>query len=201
MLCYYTDEPFTILAPQNSATKRAENLLQQPELVKKLVLDHVVLGSRIDLTNITSENPTTTFQTLGGRSVHVQRTTTTTDGNTTILLKANQANVVQKKIVIPNGLLVVLDNYLFQDDDNINKTTNSTTTTTEQSVTIMKTTETTSTTTKSITSKKEQDTKNQFNTTFVENIMEVLSFLKSGVRVFQHFVSRSNVSKLLDESK
>ncbi|CAH0557354.1 unnamed protein product [Brassicogethes aeneus] len=167
-----SDEPFTIFAPQNSATKRAENLLQQPELVKKLLLDHVVLKQRLDLTNVTDIS----FKTLGGRMVHVKATK---DGK----LKANDVYVVERKVVVPNGLLVVLDNYLFSDEH--------------------------PTTKKNATQAKVVDIapisvvagKNQSNVTFVENIMEVLSFLKSGVRVFQHFLSRSNVSKLLEEGE
>lgn len=163
-------EPFTILAPQNSASKHTENLLQQPELVKNLVLDHVLLGSRIDITNLTTD---TSFKTLGGRIVHVRHIK---DGK----LKANDANIVERKVAVPNGLLVVLDNYLFPEEQVIKKNA-----TQGKHVNIASFTT--------------NDTKNQFNTTFVENVMEVLSFLKSGVRVFQHFLSRSNVSRLLLE--
>ncbi|RZC37412.1 periostin [Asbolus verrucosus] len=166
-------EPFTILAPHNSATKRAENLLQQPELVKKLLLDHVLLGSRIDLTNVTTD---TSFKTLGGRTVHVRHIK---DGK----LKANDANIIQPKVVVPNGLLVVLDNYLFPEEQAVKKNA-----TQGKLVDIA-------------TFTPNEDAKNQSNTTFVENVMEVLSFLKSGVRVFQHFLSRSNVSKLLQEGE
>lgn len=35
------------------------------------------------------------------------------------------------------------------------------------------------------------------NGSFVENVLQVLSLLKNGVRVFHHFLSRSNVSQLL----
>ncbi|CAH1368674.1 hypothetical protein MTP99_010151 [Tenebrio molitor] len=166
-------EPFTILAPQNSATKRAENLLQKPELVKKLLLDHVVLGSRIDLTNVTGD---TSFKTLGGRTVHVRRTK---DDK----LKANDANIVERKVEVPNGLLVVLDNYLFPEEQ-----------VTKENATQGKLVDIAA-------FAPSEDAKNQSNTTFVENVMEVLGFLKSGVRVFQHFLSRSNVSKLLDDGE
>lgn len=171
----FPDEPFTILAPQNSATKRAENLLQQPELVKKLLLDHVVLGTRLDLTNVTDIS----FKTLSGRMVHVK---STKDGK----LKANDVNVLERKVAVPNGLLVVLDNYLFADEQPARRNA------TQAKVVDIGPLS-------GVTAKGEL--KNQSNITFVENIMEVLSFLKSGVRVFQHFLSRSNVSKLLDEGK
>ncbi|KAJ8935742.1 hypothetical protein NQ314_012668 [Rhamnusium bicolor] len=172
------EEPFTILAPQNSATKRAENLLHQPELVKKLLLDHMVLGARIDLTNITSD---TSFKTLGGRTVRVRPTK---EDNSK--LKANDANVIERKVIVPNGLLVVLDSYLFPEEHLIKKNTSQ-----GKLVDIAA---------YSVVTAKE-DSKNQSNTTFVENIMEVLSFLKSGVRVFQHFLSRSNVSRLLRDGR
>ncbi|KAG5897261.1 hypothetical protein JTB14_013162 [Gonioctena quinquepunctata] len=170
-----SDKPFTILAPQNVATKRTENLLHQPELVKKLLLDHVVLGSLIDLTNITSD---TTFKTLGGNTVKVRPTK---EDNSK--LKANDANVIERKVIVPNGLLVVLDNFLFPQELLIKRNAS------QGKLSDMP----------SFPSK--ENTKNQSNTTFVENVKEVLSFLKSGVRVFQHFLSRSNVSKLLLEDK
>lgn len=122
--------------------------------------------SRLDLTNLTSD---TSFQTLGGRTVHVHRTKPDK-------LKANDANIVQK-VAVPNGLLVVLDNYLFPEEKK-NATQG-----------------------KLVDVPFAAETRNQSNTTFVENVMEVLSFLKSGVRVFQHFLSRSNVSKLLEDGE
>jgi transforming growth factor-beta-induced protein len=139
--------------------------------VKKLLLDHVVLGSRIDLTNVTGD---TSFKTLGGRTVHVRRTK---DDK----LKANDANIVERKVEVPNGLLVVLDNYLFPEEQ-----------VTKENATQGKLVDIAA-------FAPSEDAKNQSNTTFVENVMEVLGFLKSGVRVFQHFLSRSNVSKLLDD--
>lgn len=46
-----------------------------------------------------------------------------------------------------------------------------------------------------------QQTKNTNNTKFIDNIYQVLSFFKEGVRVFQHFLSKSNVSKVLKDGK
>ncbi|XP_072377102.1 periostin [Diabrotica undecimpunctata] len=175
-----SDEPFTIFAPQNAATKRAEKLLQQPELIKKLLLDHVVLGSLIDLTNVTSN---VSLKTLSGKMITVKFSKE--HGLTT-----NNANVVERKVTVPNGLLVVLDGYLFsftEEQEIKEKNTSSTSTSQEKLMDVSATFSSTS----------NEGNKNQSNTTFVENIMEVLSFLKSGVRVFQHFLSRSNVSKLL----
>ncbi|KAJ8960998.1 hypothetical protein NQ318_020302 [Aromia moschata] len=171
------EEPFTILAPQNSATKRAENLLHRPELVKKLLLDHVVLGERIDLANVTAD---VTFRTLGGSTVRV-RPAKEDAGK----LKANDVDVVERKVEVPNGVLIVLDGYLFPEEHYATRNTS-------QSKLVD------AAAAYSVVTAKEE-AKNQSNTTFVENIMEVLSFLKSGVRVFQHFLSRSNVSKLLKE--
>lgn len=39
------------------------------------------------------------------------------------------------------------------------------------------------------------------NSTFFQNLVDLLSFFKNGVRVFQHFLSRSNVSHLLKNGK
>ncbi|KAJ8921104.1 hypothetical protein NQ315_015902 [Exocentrus adspersus] len=171
-----TEKPFTILAPQNSATKRAEALLHQPELVKKLLLDHVVLDARIDLSNITEK---TTFNTLGGRTV-----TVTVSKEDPTKLKANDAGIIEKRIEVPNGLLVVLDNFLFPEEQLLKKNASQGKLVDISSYALAK-----------------ENAKIQSNTTFVENIMEVLSFLKSGVRVFQHFLSRSNVSHLLREGE
>jgi hypothetical protein len=46
-----------------------QSLLAQPELVKKLLLDHIVLGLKLNL-NLTGDF---TITTLGGRTVHVRR--------------------------------------------------------------------------------------------------------------------------------
>ncbi|XP_018568871.1 uncharacterized protein LOC108909119 [Anoplophora glabripennis] len=173
-----SEEPFTILAPQNSATKRAETFLHQPELVKKLLLDHMVLGTRIDLSNVTED---TSFTTLGGRTVKIRFSKD--DGGK---LKANDAVVIERKVEVPNGLLVVLDNYLFPEDQLMRKNASQGKLVDISAYSV-------------VTSKEES--KALSNTTFVENIMEVLSYLKSGVRVFQHFLSRSNVSKLLREDE
>lgn len=167
------------MAPRNSASSRDEGVLQQPELVKKLLLDHIVLGSRIDLTNLTSE---TTFKTLGGREVHVR---TGKEGR----IEANGATIIEPKITVPNGLLIVIDNYLFPDDQIIKKNN----TKSKLDIGML-----------SVVNVKEEGKTLQTapsNTSFIENIMQVLSFLKSGVRVFQHFLSRSNVSHLLTEGK
>lgn len=177
-----SDEPFTIFAPKNSATKRAEKLLQQPELIKKLLLDHVVLGALIDLTNITSD---TTLTTLSGKSVTV-RISKEHD------LKANDANVVERKVVVPNGLLVILDGYLFAEEQETKQKNVSSVPAVQEKLMDVSAT---------FSSTPNETNKNQSNATFVENIMEVLSFLKSGVRVFQHFLSRSNVSKLLHQDE
>ncbi|CAH1108997.1 unnamed protein product [Psylliodes chrysocephalus] len=181
-----SDEPFTIFAPQNSATKRAENLLHQPELIKKLLLDHVVLGSVIDLTNVTNE---TSIKTLGGKTVKVRATKENS-------LRANDANVIERKVVVPNGILVILDGYLFPQEQDI-KQDNTVSTSSTSSSSASSSQEKLMDVAATFSASSNENTKNQSNTTFVENIMEVLSFLKSGVRVFQHFLSRSNVSNLL----
>jgi hypothetical protein len=64
-------EPFTIFAPRNNeaSLKEAQSLLAQPDLVKKLLMDHIVLGLKLNL-NLTGDF---TITTLGGRTVHVRR--------------------------------------------------------------------------------------------------------------------------------
>jgi len=42
---------------------------------------------------------------------------------------------------------------------------------------------------------------NTRNATFLENVNQVLSYLTSGVRVFQQFLGNSNVSQLLKDGK
>lgn len=80
---------------------------------------------------------------------------------------------------------MILDNYLFPDDKILENTTQS-----KLDIGML-----------SVVSTKEEAKIAVSNTSFVENILEVLSFLKSGVRVFQHFLSRSNVSHLLIDGK
>lgn len=82
---------------------------------------------------------------------------------------------------MPNGVLIILDNYLFPEEQALKNTTRS-----KLDVGML-----------SIVTAKEENKTTPSNTSFVENVLQVLSFLKSGVRVFQHFLSRSNVSQLL----
>lgn len=151
--------------------------MQRPEGVKAILLDHVVFGSRLDLENVTED---LTFQTAGGKTVHVRPVK---DGK----LQANDAVIVKRKVVVPNGILVILDNYLFQENEIAKK---------NATIPVVKLADISA-----LPLVHKEDTSHNYNMTFVENILEVLSFLKSGVRVFQHFLSRSNVSRLLKDSK
>lgn len=170
-----SDESFTILAPKNTAIIEDDGLLHHPELVRKLLMDHVVLGPHLDVDNVTSERSVTT---LGGRTFTLSPAK---EGK----LRANGANILETKLIRPNGLLVVLDNYLFPDDLELKR--NKTKTSVVGMIDVVNV-------------KEERKTKTS-NATFIENIMQVLSLLKSGVRVFQHFLSRSNVSKLLTDDE
>lgn len=78
------------MAPKNTAGSRDGTVLHQPELVKKLLLDHVVIGSQIDLTNITREM---SFSTLSGRTVHIRPLK---EGR----LAANDATVIEPKVQV-----------------------------------------------------------------------------------------------------
>lgn len=165
-----SDEPFTILAPKNSAGNNDQNILTQPDLVRQILLDHVVLGSQIDISNIT------TFNTLGGRTVKVHQQNGA--------LYANDAKILMPKIDVPNGVVIVLDNYLFPEEQILRK--NGSYSEVEPGLLSVVTV---------------TDDVKLANASFVENIMQVLSFLKNSVRVFQHFLARSNVSQLLKEGK
>lgn len=172
-----TGEPFTIIAPRNSAGTRDDSVLTQPDLVRQILLDHVVLGTKIDITN------TTTFNTLGGKAVHVRNK----DGK----LHANDALIVEPRIEVPNGVVIVVDNYLFPEEKLLRKNHEGNHTRSNDAPGMLTV----------ITVTDDAGNKTTNNATFVENIMQVLSYLKSGVRVFQHFLSRSNVSQLLKEGK
>lgn len=99
-------------------------------------------------------------------------------------LKANDVNVVETR-KIPNGILVVLDGFLIPEDELMKKNVTS-----QSRLVDMSTLPVTN-----------EENKAKSNATFVDNVLEVLSYLRSGVRVFQHFLSRSNVSKLLQEGR
>ncbi|KAL1490359.1 hypothetical protein ABEB36_013070 [Hypothenemus hampei] len=194
-----SDKPFTIFAPINSPRNRAENLLRYPELVKRLLLDHVVLGTKLNLTNVIADMA---LPTLGGRTVQVR-----SDKNGTI--RANNVTILEGNVAVPNGILIIVDNYLFPDEDPI---TNEKGTYVEDGSGGGGGENTKQTTSNNkggnnnnniepFSDSKRADGRNQSNTSFVENVKEVLSFLKSRVRVFQHFVSRSNVSRLLKDGE
>lgn len=136
----------------------------------------------MDLTN------TTTFKTLGGKQIKVHKSNDK--------LYVNDAQVLETKVEVPNGILIILDSYLFPDDKILKKNV---TIDGEHGkldvgmlsvVTVKEEVRTTSSTTAPVAGK---------NSTFIDNVSQVLSYLKSGVRVFQHFLSRSNVSQLLKE--
>ncbi|XP_024084217.1 periostin [Cimex lectularius] len=81
-----------------------ERLKSHPDSVKKLLLDHVVLGQRLDL----GIGADLSFTTLGGRTVNIK----SKPGG----LVANGAKVQQDRIDVMNGRLIILDNYLFPED-------------------------------------------------------------------------------------
>lgn len=198
------DKPFTILAPQNSVLNGSATKLLAPDAVKKLVDGHVVPDLKLDLAKSSGNISVTT---LDNRTIEIK-----TDGNGTFW--ANNATVVEKEIVVPNGILVIVDGYLFPQPTPVDGST------TEQPPKLdpkrdekqanlaprkppfaaPKASAATATTASSSIGAAVA-AKNQSNVTFVENVMEVLSFLKSGVRVFQHFLSRSNVSRMLKEGE
>uniref|UniRef100_A0A1Y1L633 FAS1 domain-containing protein n=2 Tax=Photinus pyralis TaxID=7054 RepID=A0A1Y1L633_PHOPY len=168
-----TDKPFTILAPSNAAKLHATGT-QRENFIKQIILDHVVLGSIVNITNNTKE---ISFETLRGKTVHVRRKEDK--------LLANDVLILQSNVGVPNGVIIVLDKYLFSDELSIKKNTS------QGKLNVSSHT---------VVTVKEQPPV-QSNTTFIQNVLQVLSYLKSGVRVFQHFLSRSNVSKLLEDGE
>ena len=102
---------------------------------------------------------------------------------------ANEATIVNPRVEVPGGILVIVDGYLFP-DELYNAST--------PAALLALTSEESSTQATTI---KIGEPGLDSNSTFLENVSQVLSFLKSGVRVFQHFLSRSNVSQHLRDSK
>lgn len=105
-------------------------------------------------------------------------------------MEANDAKILVPKIEIPNGILVVLDNYLFPEDRKGKNGSSSNSSTQNLDLGML-----------SVVTVKEERKSTTGNGSFVENVLQVLSLLKSGVRVFHHFLSRSNVSQLLADGK
>lgn len=105
-----SDKPYTILAPLNNASTQIskERLESHPQVVKRLLLDHVVLGQRLDL----NLGANIKFTTLGGRTVNVRNKRT--EG--AVGLFANGAKVINPGIDVSHGRLVILENYLFAED-------------------------------------------------------------------------------------
>ncbi|KAL0274146.1 UNVERIFIED_CONTAM: hypothetical protein PYX00_006639 [Menopon gallinae] len=161
-----SDKPFTILAPKNQAAASPSLLLAYPDKVKQMLLDHMVLGQKLRLDDITD---TFHFKTLGGKVVSVQEINGT--------LYANNAQVLEPRVDVPGGgVVVVLNDYLFPTDIAKDLPTSTLTPTNVNAV---------------------DNAADGTNSTFFQNLVDLLSFFKNGVRVFQHFLSRSNVSHLL----
>ncbi|KAK6622611.1 hypothetical protein RUM43_008453 [Polyplax serrata] len=98
-----SDKPFTVLSPQNKPTISAEVILSHPDTVKETLLDHIVLGQKLRLDDVSGAFH---FRTLGGKIVSVQEINGT--------LYANHAKVIIPRMdVSAGGVLVVLDDYLF----------------------------------------------------------------------------------------
>lgn len=127
--------------------------------MRNLLLDHIVLGTEINISNSTS------FVTLGNNEVTIKRINDK--------VYANGAQVLNAKVSVPNGILIILDNYLYHQENRNNLTKN-----VEALLTV----------------DKNLTPNNNNNFTFIDTLSQVLSYLKTGVRVFQHFLIKSNVS-------
>ncbi|XP_059486008.1 uncharacterized protein LOC132202815 isoform X2 [Neocloeon triangulifer] len=99
---------YVILAPKEPAPLQKDTDPQdRPAIVKKLLLDHVILGQKLNLTN-REDKSSFTVATLGGRDVEFSYK----DNN----WYANDALIVESPADIPpNGELVVLNKYAFAD--------------------------------------------------------------------------------------
>ncbi|CAG9771856.1 unnamed protein product [Ceutorhynchus assimilis] len=184
-----SDKPFTIFAPKNRPSEKVRDRLRNSsdiELFKKLLMDQVILGTKVNLSNL-DENKI--YSTLGGTNVTIYR-----DNEGAI--RVNNATVLEKEIEIPNGILVIVDSYLFDEDEPAISRNVSAREAPSAIRPLAFRTQKPANIGPSV-----SNIKSQSNASFVENVMEVLSFLKSRVRVFQHFVSRSNVSGLLKEGE
>ena len=96
-------------------------------------------------------------------------------------LFANGAKILEPRVEVPHGILVVVDNYLFPEEL---APGSNTTHAAESLVTITA-----------------PDSRNATAASFLEDVNQVLSYLKSGVRVFQQFLGNSTVSQLLKDGK
>jgi hypothetical protein len=103
-------------------------------------------------------------------------------------LYANGAKILEPRVEVPHGILVVVDNYLFPEELLVGNQTAVASDTPGQMAESLIT----------ITAAVPDGTR---NATFLENVNQVLSYLKSGVRVFQQFLGSSNVSQLLKDGK
>jgi transforming growth factor-beta-induced protein len=109
-------------------------------------------------------------------------------------LTANGARVLKSRVEVPGGILVVVDDYLFADAANLTASKAHGLSDTRPEA-LVKGDAAANDAPVVIT--KPAEPGHDANSTFIENLSQVLGFLKSGVRVFQHFLSRSNVSQLL----
>jgi hypothetical protein len=103
-------------------------------------------------------------------------------------LYANGAKILEPRVEVPHGILVVVDNYLFPEELIAGNQSAA------ASGTPGHTTESLATVTATVPASVR-------NTTFLQNVNQVLSYLKSGVRVFQQFLANSNISHLLKNGK
>lgn len=92
---------------------------------------------------------------------------------------ANGAKILEPRVEVPHGILVVVDNYLFPEELILGN----------QSAAAEE----------SLVTGTAPD--NPRNITFLENVNQVLSYLKSGVRVFQQLLGNSNISGPLKDGK
>lgn len=99
---------------------------------------------------------------------------------------ANGAKILEPRVEVPHGILVVVDNYLFPEEFLVGNQSAA------ASGILGHAEESLVTATASDSAR---------NITFLENVNQVLSYLKSGVRVFQQFLGNSNISQLLKDGK
>ncbi|XP_065581271.1 uncharacterized protein LOC136040842 isoform X3 [Artemia franciscana] len=106
-----SDVPFTILAPSNLAKRPSSSILGNPEKLKKLILSHILLGRKILSNDIISSNSSIEERSLEGTSLHFIHTTSG--------ILVNNRRVLRSDVFVPQGTIIILEDYLVDNKDDV----------------------------------------------------------------------------------